>query len=288
MARSCSCRTRCSAAGTVMRGYVSTTAGQVHYRRAGDKGPWLFLFHQSPFSSVQFERCLPLLGRFCRAVAFDTPGYGESDVARQPHGLRDYAVVLTEAIDSLGARDMVLAGFHTGAGIALEAAALVDPARLRGVILTGVPRLSPERMARLLTTEIPPPRMQDDGAHLLAEWASRHGNWGGAGGIDQVHAAVVAALAVYPRYRWGFEALQRHDAAALLRRLTCPTLFITSDRDSVRLEDAGSARLCPQTRVVNLGDVPPQIPWTAPDAYAEAIRRFIDGLQSSGPSNGIA
>ena len=61
-----------------MRGYVNSDTGQVHYRRSGDAGSALMLFHESPLNSAIYEPSLPLLGRSLCAVAFDTPGYGLS------------------------------------------------------------------------------------------------------------------------------------------------------------------------------------------------------------------
>jgi len=60
-------------------GYVEARWGQVHYRASGSSGPWVALFHESPLSTAAFESVLQLLGTTCRAVAFDTPGYGQSD-----------------------------------------------------------------------------------------------------------------------------------------------------------------------------------------------------------------
>jgi len=255
------------------KGYVETAAGQIHFRRAGDGGPWLFLLHQSPFSSRQFERCLPYLGRGARAVAFDSPGYGASDVRSKPSSLRDYAATLFEAIDKLGAQSFALAGFHTGAGIALELACLAK-GRATKLVVTGAPLLSSNRLESLLQ-EIVPPQIREDGAHLTDEWSSRFANWGPDGGLEQVQVAVSEALSVYPRYRWGFEALKNHDSGQLLSVIEIPVLFVTSSRDSLRTEDALSKKMCRDARMVDLGAVPPQLPWTAPREYAAAILEFL-------------
>jgi pimeloyl-ACP methyl ester carboxylesterase len=260
----------------VSKGYVEVSFGQVHYRRVGDRGPWLFLFHQSPLSSKQFELCLPYLGKVCRAVALDTPGYGNSDIPRKPKSLSEYGVQLLEAIDALGAEKFSLAGFHTGAGIALEIASILSKERLTKIILTGVPFLSSKQLKTLLAN-IALPNIREDGTHLSEEWLSRFSNWGDGGGLQQVHVAVTEALSVYPRYRWAFEALQKHEPESLLRSVQCPILYITSSRDSLRQADSMASRLCQNARTVNLGSIPPQIPWTAPQLYASAIIDFLAG-----------
>ena len=236
----------------------------------------MFLLHQSPFSSRQFERSLPYLGSDCRAVALDTPGYGNSDIPQRPKSLREYAVQLLEAIDRLGAAEFSLAGFHTGAGIALEIAGILPKPRLTKIILTGVPMLSPGQLQALLDS-IALPNIREDGGHVSEEWSSRFSNWRGDGGIEQVHVAVVEALSVYQRYRWGFEALLDHEPGSLLKGVQCPVLFVTSNRDSLRHEDSMASALHKHAQAVNLGDIPPQIPWTAPKLYASTITDFLAG-----------
>jgi len=137
-----------------------------------------------------------------------------------------------------------------------------------------VPLLSTDRLESLLQ-EIVPPQIREDGAHLTDEWSSRFANWGPDGGLEQVRVAVSEALSVYHRYRWGFEALKSHDSAQLLSAIDIPVLFVTSSRDSLRTEDAIAMPMCKDAQMVDLGAVPPQLPWTAPQKYAAAILEFM-------------
>ena len=246
----------------------------MHYRRAGDAGPRLFLLHQSPLSSRQFDRCLPLLGESSRAVALDTPGYGNSDPPHHPVSLSDYAERMLEAIEKLCDGEFALAGFHTGAGIALEVAQLARKARITHLILTGVPLLSADQLSTLLD-EMKPPEVLNDGSHLTREWRARYRNWGETGGLEQVQVAVAETISVYERYRWGFEALQGYDPIPALEALRCPVLFVTSERDSLRDEDRRAAQHVSRGKIVNLGEVAPQLPWTAPLQYAREILEFM-------------
>ena len=104
-------------------GYVDTSWGQVHYRSAGNAGPWVGLFHESPLSSRVYEDVLVQLAPHCRAVAFDTPGYGSSALPPSAtEEIPDYAEVLGQAAVAVGMKDAVFGGVHTGASIAIELA----------------------------------------------------------------------------------------------------------------------------------------------------------------------
>ena len=112
------------------RGYVTGRWGQVHYRAAGERGPAVLLVHESPLSSEEYVRALPELGRSVRAVAFDTPGYGQADPPPAPQEIPDYAAALLEAADELGLEEFAVVGTHTGASIAVQIAVQAAPGRV--------------------------------------------------------------------------------------------------------------------------------------------------------------
>ena len=86
---------------TLRRGYVDTSWGQVHYLEHGE-GPVCAFFHESPQSVQAFEQTLPHMTGI-RAIAFDTPGYGNSDPPPEDgFEIPDYSARLLEAIDGLG------------------------------------------------------------------------------------------------------------------------------------------------------------------------------------------
>ena len=66
-----------------MRGYVDTRWGQLHYSSTGSGSPAIVLLHETPLNHTAFERIVPLLDGHFRVVAFDSPGYGESDGPEQ-------------------------------------------------------------------------------------------------------------------------------------------------------------------------------------------------------------
>jgi pimeloyl-ACP methyl ester carboxylesterase len=68
--------------GLVRKGYVDGPWGQVHYhvvKPARDAGRTaVVFFHPNPFSAIYFDYTLEALGTDRVAIAFDTPGYGQS------------------------------------------------------------------------------------------------------------------------------------------------------------------------------------------------------------------
>ncbi|MCX8231241.1 MAG: alpha/beta hydrolase, partial [Alphaproteobacteria bacterium] len=105
----------------MLKGYVDTSDGQIHYRMSGESGPIVFCLHESPVSSWEFEKALPLLGARCRAIALDTPGYGQSDAPAGPLDMAGYAQRLLPAIEHFAAgQQFAFATVHTGTAIALE------------------------------------------------------------------------------------------------------------------------------------------------------------------------
>src|SRR5260221_12198367 len=126
-----------------MRGYASTSIGQVHYRHAGDRGPAVVCYHEAPMSSEIYAPAIPVLGRSFRAYAFDAPGHGYSDPFPEQPSIEQYATVLLEAIDDLGIDQFVLVGCHTGAAIGLDIArqAASDPGTHS--VLTRGPMMKP-------------------------------------------------------------------------------------------------------------------------------------------------
>ena len=64
----------------ISKAYADLPWGQLHFRTvAGTAGQApMVLLHQTPLSSRNYEKLLPLITKKCSAYALDTPGYGES------------------------------------------------------------------------------------------------------------------------------------------------------------------------------------------------------------------
>jgi pimeloyl-ACP methyl ester carboxylesterase len=167
--------------------------GLISYRAAGT-GPALVLLHGIGSQSGSWLRQLDALGARFRVLAWDAPGYGESDpLPAAAPSADDYAVSLAAFLDALGVRRAVLVGSSLGALVA-GAFAARSPQRADGLVLLNpaggyggasaeereeklaarldrLARLGPEGMAAEL-----PPGMLSPGAsaeaRALAAWST--------------------------------------------------------------------------------------------------------------------
>lgn len=256
----------------VRRGYVDGRWGQVHYRHVGNEGPAIVMFHESPVSSVVYEPVLELLARHpVRAVALDTPGYGQSDPPPRAMEIPDYAAVLLEILDALGLDTFTLVGSHTGAGLALSVAAQAEPARTRSAVLEGVPYYTDEQREAFLATWAPPRGIDDDGGHLAWAWARYERVWGADCGPELLHLGTTALLDVLPRYEWAYNASFRHDCTTDLQALGAPTLLLTAEHDMLVEMDRAALALLADARMQVVPGLSGQLSLLAPAMVAEAV-----------------
>lgn len=255
--------------GTVC-GYTDGPWGQIHYRRNGDTGPWIVLFHESPLSSEVYRNVLPLLGRSVRALAFDTPGYGASsppptDTTEIP----EYARVLAGAATALGAEQPVLAGVHTGASIALEVAHALEGGAA-ALALTGVALLTDEERAEYLAGWTPPVPFDIDGSQFT--WAvERYRRIWPDLTTEMLHLAVLELLRSGDRYDWAYRAAFRHDPTEPLRTAPGRILLLDPEFDLLADKDAVAMQVRPDAELIVMPGLPGQPHLRDPEAYAAAL-----------------
>lgn len=263
----------------VRRGFLTTPDGRLHVRHAGPssaEAPALVLFHESPLSSVIFERALPLLGERLRVWAFDTPGYGLSDPPPAPLEIPDYARRLLRGIEALGLERFATGGGHTGASLAIEVAALAGPERVSCVILSGVPLLTPEERADFLANWSPALVLDPEGAYLRWAWERYQRIWGPDDPALNT-LAIIQLLEVWDRYNWAYNAAFRHDPGPSLASLACPILLLNPEDDLLHYTDPRALELAPHAKLVRVPGLRGQLPWRRPEVYAEETIAFILG-----------
>lgn len=263
-------------------GYVDTAWGQVHYRISGESGPWIGLFHESPLSCRVYEQVLPLLGRRARAVAFDTPGYGASDPPPGPgFEIPDYGRVLAEAAAGIGMERPVLGGVHSGASLALATAAHLPAA---GLMLSGVPLLTPEERVRFIAGWTPKAPLDDRGSQFA--WAVERYRriWGPDLPDELLHLAVVELMRVADRYDWGYQAAFRNDPSEALEAVDARILLLNAEGDRLAAKDAAALELARDARLVVLPDLPGQPHLRAPAAFAAHLLAFTQEVNRTTPS----
>ena len=91
----------------------------MHMRREGSAGPALVLIHAFPYDGRIWNDQLTKLGRSCRVLAPDLPGFGRSPAPAGTPELSDFAGLIVKALAGLGIERAVVAGCSVGGRIAL-------------------------------------------------------------------------------------------------------------------------------------------------------------------------
>jgi pimeloyl-ACP methyl ester carboxylesterase len=273
----------------VTRGFVDVSHGQVHYRRAGAAGPPLVMLHASPGSSRQLEPLMAAFARTRRVWAPDTLGNGDSSPPREAQPtIETLAAGAIEALDGLGLEQVDLYGSHTGASIAATIA-LLQPQRVRRLVLDGVGLYAPEEQAEILAGYLPDVPVDHQGLHVLWAWQFcrdtylfwpwfRHDKAGvrdvGLPSPEALHAKFVEVVKAYGSFRASYRAAFLFDKRARLPLLSVPTLAACARNDMLFGYLDELARLIPGARRQEIPGV------SSPEAAAETARligAFLDG-----------
>ena len=258
-----------------MKGYLDTALGQIHYRREGRGGRNLLLFHQWPLSSVEFERALPLLAARFTVFAFDLPGHGESDPPPAPIAFAGYVDRLWQAVEALGPARFVVAGAHTGAGIALELALRAGPARATHAVFSGIPIIAHDLKAPL-RARLRGLAPKADGSHLAEVWEGRLRSWGTDTPAELLHLGAVEILRAPAHHHWAILSVLDYDPRPSLKKLDCPALFLNGAGDALAGADAAAAGIVADGRL-ELVAGGALLAWRDPERYAAEIIAFAGG-----------
>lgn len=224
----------------IRRGYVDTSAGQIHFRTAGTRGPWVALLHETPASSVQLEPAVLAFSRWSRVIAWDTPGYGSSDEGPPGFTIESCARVIGEAMSALThGEPFVICGTHTGACIAI-AMALYQQG-VEAIVLVGIPVYTESELTHKRTQWAPQRAPDAQGTHLEWAWKRVQKGWPGAS-VLQTHAAAMSLLTVLGRYERAYEAVFDFDTRRELSAVKVPVLALAASGDRLAPVTASIAR----------------------------------------------
>lgn len=258
------------------RRYVDGPMGQTHVREAGT-GPALLLLHQTPWFSVQYRHAQPLLAAAgLRAIAPDTPGFGFSPTPPGAPALGDYADHFAAMLDALEVEHAVVAGHHTGAGMAL-ALAQRHPARVRALVLHGVPLYAAEERRKKHAAVAPHTPLEPDGTHLSRQFAMvRHTYQRDVGSLEGVQWSVLAAAIAEDRELKAYKALFAWDGAeAAIRGLRQPVLFVSSPDDGLHDATRRAHALLPGSSYVEFDWGASHLIYDRPREWADAVLAFL-------------
>lgn len=256
--------------------HVRIPEGTIHCAIAGSGLP-VVLLHQTPRSWDEYRDVLPLLAPRYRAIAIDTPGYGDS--SRPPLGgdsIEQWAVCAIGALDALGIDRFAVVGHHTGAVIATEIAASW-PERVEAAVLSAPAFVDAAFRAR----HAGPSRVDNvvrraDGSHLTDLWRIRQ-PWYPQGDIDLLERFVIDAVKAGPRAAEGHAVVARYRMEARLPLIRCPVLVVAPTADPHAYPQARPlADAIAGSRYLEIegGMVP--LPDQMPREFAAAVTGFLD------------
>ena len=258
----------------MIKGYVNTSAGQVHYRATSTprESIPLVMLHQSASSSEMYEAMMLELQDTFWSFAPDTPGFGGSFFPQGKLTIPYYAQVIFESLKLMDITECWLFGHHTGSSIALQLTH-DHPELVRKLVLCGPPCLSLEDRA-IRKSKSRPIVIQDDGSHLMPIWKyvrGRNPPWP----LALYHREAILRLHSGERTHEAYLAVYDHDFQKMISDISCPTLVMAGEFDSLRpgLEPAyaalkdGTMRIVPEADGY-ICDVQPKI-------VADILREFF-------------
>ncbi|WP_425229967.1 alpha/beta fold hydrolase [Sphingomonas sp.] len=250
----------------IRKGYAEGGVGQVHLREnAAVPGTSLVCLHATAYSSRTFEPLLRALDGRVRAIAPDTPGYGESDAPPAPLDIAGYAGALLPALPTR----FDLFGYHTGASIAVELA-IAHPHRVGRLILMGVPHFAALDFAAWRKKLAAPHRLAETLDQFAERWrflvTERPAGLSLRGGFENF----VDELKAWPDGWRAHEALFAHDLAGRLP-LVRQRATVLNVPGHLAEPSRLAAALIPDAEVVEL----PQLTGAVLDAHAPAIAALI-------------
>jgi non-heme chloroperoxidase len=223
---------------------ITTRDGMKMYYKDWGTGQPVVLNHGWPLSADAFEdQMFFLASNGYRCVAVDRRGHGRSDQTWDGNDMDTYADDLSELIEKLDLRDMIVVGHSTGGGVATRYIGGHGTDRVaKAVLISAVPPL-------LLKTDANPdglPMEALDGFRAAIQ-ADRYGFWKefcnlfyslnrpGAKISDGIADSffLQCSLAGFPASYLGIKAFSETDFNEDLKKFDIPTLIMHGDDDQV-------------------------------------------------------
>ena len=258
----------------IIKGYVNTPYGQVHYRSSPGPptGTPLVLFHQTASSSVMYESLCAELGDDVWFFAPDTPGFGGTAAPPRTASIKYYADVLYASVRAMGIEKCWFFGHHTGASVAVQVA-YDHPDLALKMALSGPPFLSEEEKAERRAA-VHPIVVARDGSYLAATWER---TWAKQPDMPEAlaHRETVLNLHAGERYHEAYLAVFNHDFAGQLPQLRIPLLLMAGDLDTLWPHFDAACNAVPTAERAAFRGVGSLICDLRAKEVAETLRRFF-------------
>jgi pimeloyl-ACP methyl ester carboxylesterase len=255
----------------------------------GGEGPPLLLVHGFAGAASNFAVLAPLLARRRRVIVPELPGHGGSAPLHAAPNLAVYADRVAAVAAREGVDSAAVLGHSLGGVVALRlavrrpelvralvlasAAGISTASRVAQVFLETASLLKPGRRIAAFRSRIArSPRLRA----LAFDGLSTSD---GAALSEEATLGFLSGSRRYTDIASAGRALAREDVRLDLERVTCPTLVLWGARDKQVAIDDGfeyARRLRAPLRVI--ADCGHLLVGERPDACADAVERFLDGL----------
>ena len=257
---------------------IDTPFGAIGVADQGSGGIPLVFLHGVGSDKSVWRPQLEHFGGSRRAVAFDYPGYGDSDPAAELATRDDYAAAVFAAMDALGIGSAHVCGLSLGGvvAIAMHAAA---PERCASLIIADSFAVHPDgrgiyQRGLEASTSVGMRALAEARAPLLL----------GAGASEELRQEVVETMShIDPAaFRIGLEAVWLADQRERVAAIDVPVLVIVGNEDKVTPPDLsselartiGGAQLHVIDGAGHLGNI------EKPDEFNQLVERFIEAVES--------
>ena len=257
-------------------GQIQTARGRIGYLEngGGDSTPIVFLHGVGSDKRVWGPQ-LDHFGGNRRAVAFDYPGYGESEFIGGSTR-DDFAVAILAAMHALDIERAHVCGLSLG-----------------GVVAIAMQAIAPEHCASLIIADSFAVHPDGQGIHDRSVAASysmsmralaeaRAGVLLGSTATDELRAEVIDTMAAIDpaAYRIGAEAVWLADQRDRAAAIDVPALILVGDEDGITPQGLSEelARLIPGSRLVRIANAGHLANAEQPQAFNSAIESFLAQL----------
>lgn len=257
----------------ITKRYINTIQGQIHSRISNcpDNTIPLVMLHQTASSSVMYEKLIMRLSGTLGIIAPDTPGYGESFDPSTPPTIEYYADILHELLTQFEIQSCYLFGHHTGAAIAVQFIQKY-PDMVDKLMLSGPPLLS-EKQKEQLSRGLAKGKLDTDGGHLKKVWKRIYSR-SLSGDLNLIQRETLLTLRA-SRYHESYQAVFEQDFAEQVKNITCPTLIICGEQDTIRDSAEPTHALIPHSELIFVPDAGTYICDENIEEVFEILRSFL-------------
>ena len=194
-----------------------------------------------------FEALMPHLATHYWLIAPDLPGFGNSFIPEEiPLSMTIWGEAIQTGLSTEGINNYFLFGHHTGAAVALYLTATY-PQQVRALAMCGPPLLT-DNIKQTLRHQLPTLTPTETGDFLVTAWQYIRGK------AKSIPLALSLrefrlSLALGNRYQEAYEAVFAYDFRGDLAKVTCPTLLLAGEQDSLYTYLPPTAKLVPQATI---------------------------------------